>query len=123
MRLTVWCEQAVQVNSLVPLTATFGIGRIVNVGADGDQATLVPILDGGLVRRSESKAAALVIDIVGSHERGPLAGLLLNLVREPQGGPEARTSELAAHQSLILTGAKALKIVRSEEHTSELQSL
>src|ERR1035441_5382891 len=112
MRLIVWCEQAVQINSLVPLTTTFGIGRIVKVGADGDQATLVPILDGGLVRRFEGKAAALVIDIVGSHERGPLAGLLVNLVRELQGGPAARARELAGYQSLIRSGAKALILDR-----------
>src|ERR1039458_8701417 len=111
MRLIVWCEQAAQINSLVPLTATFGIGRIIKVGADGDQATLVPILDGGLVRRFEGKAAALVIDIVGSHERGPQAALPVNLVREPQGGPAAHTRELAGHQSLIPSGANAPKRV------------
>jgi hypothetical protein len=75
MRLPFRCEQSVQVNALVPLAAALGIGWIVKVGADADQAALVPIPDGGLVRRFERKAAAFVIDIVGTHVRGCLRGL------------------------------------------------
>jgi len=67
-------QQGFQVNALVAQAAALGIGRVVKVGTEGDQTALVPVLDGGLVRRFVGEAAVLEIGVIGSQEGGPLVG-------------------------------------------------
>ena len=105
-------QQAGQIHAFVAQAAAVGVGRIVEMGADGDQAALVPIRQGGLIRPGCFQSAPAQIRVVHPQDGGPVPCFFINIGQRAQIGALAEIGELPGDNAPFRGGGKALEILQ-----------
>ena len=81
--------------------AALGVGRVVEVGGNGDQSALPGVLDGHAVDGLVLQAALGEVGVVQADHRRPVARLLVDLLAQRQLGGRAAIGELPGEQPLV----------------------